>query len=107
MEEDPNPLMVLAAISGLNDYKHVVVNMFGVDGNAFSIMGVVTGALRKDGAPQEVIGAFLDLAMQGTYEELLQACKQVVTVVCIRPPSYRQDALSAFNKHADGVEIED
>ena len=59
-------------------YPHVTVQLTGEDGNAFSIIGRVTGALRAEGVSQEIISQFTAEAMSGDYDHLLQTCMKWV-----------------------------
>lgn len=56
----------------------VKVKLTGTDGNAFEIMGKVSGALRKAGASKEDVEAYMAESMSGDYNHLLAtACKWV------------------------------
>ena len=56
----------------------VKVKLTGTDGNAFAIMGKVSGALRKAGASKEDVEAYMSESMSGDYNHLLAtACKWV------------------------------
>ena len=46
-------------------------DLVGVDGNAYSIMGYVTRAMRMEGRTKEDIEAYLTLAKSGNYDNLL------------------------------------
>ena len=59
---------------------NVKVKLTGKDGNAFAIMGNVKNALRKVKAPDEDINAFMEEAMSGDYNHLLQTCMKWVKV---------------------------
>jgi hypothetical protein len=61
-------------------YPEVVAQLTGVDGNAFTIMGVVTKALRRGGVDKPERDAFLAEAMSGDYDHLLQTCMKWVEV---------------------------
>jgi len=58
----------------------VTVKLTGNDGNAFSIMGQVTRALRKAGASREEEQAFVTEATAGDYDHLLQTAMKWVEV---------------------------
>jgi hypothetical protein len=58
-------------------YPNITVQLTGEDGNAFSIMGKVLGALKKEGI---ATGEFLTEAMSSDYDNLLQTCMKWVTV---------------------------
>ena len=61
-------------------FPQVEVNIMSVDGNAFSIMGAVSKAMRREGIPYEDIEAFKKECMAGDYDHLLQTCMRTVTV---------------------------
>lgn len=73
-----NEAISLAAQGG---YKHVRVNMHGVSGNAYCVMGAVKNGLAKAGAPLSHQQAFLGMAMSDDYEYLLYTCAMWVTIV--------------------------
>ncbi|MDB4442479.1 hypothetical protein N9219_03555 [bacterium] len=56
------------------------VKLIGEDGNAFSIMGRVKKALRRDGADQEYIDRYLSEATSGDYDHLLVVSMEYVDV---------------------------
>ena len=60
-------------------YPHIRVQLVGQDGNAFSIMGRVTGAMRQAGVSKDEIENFRSEAMSGDYNNLLQTCMRWVT----------------------------
>ena len=47
------------------------VKLTGIDGNAFSIMGTVTKALRKAGFPKEHVDKYMEESTSGDYNNLL------------------------------------
>ena len=51
--------------------KRPVVQLVGVDGNAFSILGRVQRAMRAAGWPKPAIDAVMDEARTGDYDHLL------------------------------------
>lgn len=59
----------------------VEVQLTGTDGNAFSIIGNVTRALKKAGASAEQVKEFSDQAMSGDYNNVLQTAMRWVRVV--------------------------
>lgn len=67
------------AFAGL-DYQHVSVHLVGEDGNAMSIISRVVKAIRRAGASQKEVKAFMAEAMSGDYNHLLQTVMQVVNV---------------------------
>lgn len=58
----------------------VEVQLSDMDGNAGSIMGRVTDALKKAGAPNKEVNQFRLECMSGNYEELIQTCMKWVHV---------------------------
>ena len=61
-------------------YPDVTVRLVGEDGNAFSIMGRVRGALRRADVPQDEIERFTAEAMAGDYDDLLRTVMAWVDV---------------------------
>jgi hypothetical protein len=53
-------------------FPNVEVQLVGEDGNAFSILGRVSRALRDAGAGEEKVGAYMKEATSGDYDHLLQ-----------------------------------
>lgn len=51
--------------------KTVKLNLVGIDGNAFAIMGVFQKQARKEGWTPEEIKVVLDEAQSGDYDNLL------------------------------------
>lgn len=60
-------------------YPEITVRLIG-DGNAIAILGAVRRALRRGGVPNEECQAFMDEAMNGDYDHLLQTCMAWVEV---------------------------
>jgi hypothetical protein len=77
-------------------YKHVRVNMRGVNGNAYNIMAIVLRGLVEAGAPLEHRKVFRSWCTSGDYENLLRVCARWVTIV--DEPIDRGDAASAFER---------
>ena len=64
-----------------NSPKYAIdVQLTGIDGNAFAVMGAVSKALRDNDVSKEVIDKFQDECMSGDYDALLQTCMQWVNV---------------------------
>lgn len=61
-------------------YQDVKVKLTGHDGNAFSIMGRVSAALRKAKVPPAEIRQFIEDCVSGGYDHLLQTCMKWVDV---------------------------
>ena len=61
-------------------YPNVTVQLTGQDGNAYFILGSVTGALKRAGVSKEEIQKFMDEATSGDYHHLLSVCMDWVVV---------------------------
>jgi hypothetical protein len=61
-------------------YPDIIVKLTGRDGNAFSILGAVTNALRHGGAPEKEIDEYFEEAQSGDYDHLLRTTMQWVNV---------------------------
>ena len=48
------------------------VELVGIDGNAFSIIGTVQRELRRAGNSSEVLDAFMEEATSGDYDHVIQ-----------------------------------
>ena len=63
-------------------YPNVTVDLNRVDGNAFSIMGAVTRALRSHGVGSSEQDAYRKEAMSGDYNNLLDVTAKWVNIEC-------------------------
>jgi hypothetical protein len=62
-------------------YPNVQVQLTGNNGNAFNILGAVTGAMRESGeVPEAEILEFFKEATDGDYDHLLRTCMEWVDV---------------------------
>jgi len=52
-------------------HKRIKLNLVGIDGNAYSIMGHYRKAAQKQGVPKDKIDAVLNDAMSDDYNHLL------------------------------------
>jgi hypothetical protein len=52
-------------------YPNIGVNLMGVDGNAFSLIGSVSDALRRGGVSRDIISEFRQEATSGDYDNVL------------------------------------
>ncbi len=59
-------------------YPNIKVQLVGMDGNAFSIIGRVRQALRRAGVDQTEIDLFVSQATSGDYDNVLQTCMKWV-----------------------------
>lgn len=60
---------------------NIEVKLSGEDGNAFSLIGKVKRELRRAGASNEECNKFMEEAMSGDYNNVLQTCMRWVHVV--------------------------
>lgn len=58
----------------------IEVQLSGVDGNAFCLIGTVARALKQSGAKKEELDEFRKEAMSGDYDNVLQTCMKWVNV---------------------------
>jgi hypothetical protein len=56
------------------------VELAGQDGNAFAIMGRCSKALKRAGAPKEVIDEYKSKSMSGDYDNLLRVAMEFCEV---------------------------
>lgn len=61
-------------------YEKISVELTESDGNAFAIIGKVTRALRKGGAPNLDIEKYQAESMSGTYDNILTTAMKWVNV---------------------------
>jgi len=61
-------------------YPEITVELVGQDGNAFNLLGLMQRALKQHDIPKDQIDAFMQEAMSGDYNNLLQTCMQWVDV---------------------------
>lgn len=61
-------------------YPDIYVQLVGLDGNAFSIMGRVMDALKKAGVPKEEIDEYYAQSTSGDYDNLLRTATEWVSV---------------------------
>jgi hypothetical protein len=59
----------------------ISVTLSGIDGNAFSIMGAVTKAMRRAGVSREEQDEYFKQATAGDYDQLLATTMEWVEVV--------------------------
>ena len=57
------------------------VELIGKDGNAFAVLGIVVGAMRRGGVAKEEIEEYRKQAMAGDYDHLLRVTMEYVNVV--------------------------
>lgn len=62
------------------DFKHIRIAMVGENGNAFSIMGRVQKAMKKEGCTPEEVTEVLDVMKEGDYNHLLNAVMDIFSI---------------------------
>jgi len=62
------------------DPKKPTVKLSGIDGNAFTIMGVVSKALRRAGFPEADVEKYMEESMAGDYNNLLRIAAKYANV---------------------------
>lgn len=101
-EEGPNAMETLglaAAVDPGDKFKHVVVNMRGINGNTLVIVGLVKQALKRAGATPMELFCFVGNALSFDYEHALATVCQWVTITD-EVPQTATDAWNGFVKTA-------
>lgn len=61
-------------------FPNISVELIGVDGNAFNILGIVKKALERAGVSEEEVSEFYTEATSGDYNKLLATVMDTVEV---------------------------
>lgn len=61
-------------------FPEITIKLIGEDGNAISIMSRTNRALRRGGATKEECDTFMEEAMSGDYDNVLQTVMRWVNV---------------------------
>lgn len=61
-------------------YPNIEVQLTGEDGNAFAVIGAVMKALKRNKVPKDEQDKFMNEAMSGDYNHVLQTCMKYVEV---------------------------
>lgn len=61
-------------------FPNISVELIGVDGNAFNILGIVKKALERAGVSEEEVSEFYTEATSGDYTKLLATVMKTVEV---------------------------
>jgi hypothetical protein len=61
-------------------YPDVVVELTGIDGNAFTILGTVQKALKRAGVNKAELDAYFTESTSGDYDHLIRTAMSWVTV---------------------------
>lgn len=88
----------LDRIALIAETKEIIVNLYGLDGNSFSILGAIQGAMKKAKIPRSTIDAFFKEATSGDRQNLLKTCDLWVTLVHVAPCERSQSAIGAFRE---------
>lgn len=87
-------------------YPNIQVSLIGEDGNAFAILGRIKGAMSRGGVPQDQIALFMEEAMSGDYNHLLNTCMEWVD--CDKPyQSMWQDCGCSVGSECDCDDTDD
>jgi hypothetical protein len=96
-EKGPNDMetIAIAAHDPGDKFKHVVVNMRGINGNTLVILGHVKKHLKRAGATPMELYLFMGNALAHDYEHALATVCQWVSITDVDPEPTR-DAFQAF-----------
>lgn len=61
-------------------YPEIAVQLTGTDGNAMSVIGRITAALRRNKVSNDEINQFVEEAMSGDYDNVLATAMRWVDV---------------------------
>jgi len=61
-------------------YPEIEVELSGIDGNAMSIMGATTKALRRGGVPKEEQELYFKEATSGDYDNVISTTMKWVSI---------------------------
>lgn len=65
----------------MTKFPHVTVDLTSMDGNAFSLIGGTTRAMRRAGVSEDEIDAFTDEAIaSASYDQVIQTIMRTVNV---------------------------
>lgn len=93
MSDNKNILDRMALVS---ECDNVIVNLYGVDGNAFNIINACTNAMKEAGVSRKAIHAFRGEAMSGDYNNLLKTAAMWCNLVHVAPVERQGFAIGAF-----------
>ena len=71
----------MSTITTPENLKKPEIQLIGVDGDAFSVMGIAVRALKSEGNDSEVVDAYQKEAMSGDYDHLLQTTMTYCEVI--------------------------
>ena len=88
--------------------KKVKLQLVGLDGNAYFIMGAFQRQARKEGWTQEEINEVLEEAKSGDYDHLLQTImKHCEDSVSIEEEEYEEDVEDEEDVEEDEEDVEE
>lgn len=61
-------------------YPNITVQLVGQNGNALNLVGIVQQALKSAKVPKEEVTEFVNDALSGDYDHVLQTCMKWVDV---------------------------
>lgn len=61
-------------------YDNITVRLLGQDGSSFSIIGICRREMKRAKCSQDDIDMFIDEAMSGDYNDLLNTCADYFNV---------------------------
>lgn len=64
----------------MSKYPNIKVRLSGMNGNAFAVLGAVTGAMRRAKVSDADVALFKAEAISGDYDHLLRTCMEWVDV---------------------------
>ena len=64
----------------VSKYPNITVKLVGQDGNAFNLLAIMRRELKRNGVSSEEVNQFMEEAMNGNYDHLLQTCIKWVNV---------------------------
>ena len=98
-----NTLDRIALIAETSD---VIVNTYGVDGNAFSIIGACRRAMKGAGVSEQARNAFFTEATSGDYNNVLKTCDLWCSLVHIVPSERHNNIIGALREAGLDPEIQ-
>lgn len=82
-------------------FPNVKVRLVGEDGNAFAIIGRVSGAMRREGIDSDVIDTFIEECMSDDYNHLLRTCMKYVDTDSLEDEDYEEN----YDDYEDDEEV--
>ena len=99
-------MTILDRIAMIAETKHLIVNVYGVDGNALCIIGACQSAMKKARVPAHIIDAFFTEATSGDYNNVLKTCDLWVKIIHVAPVERHNSAIGAFREAGLDPEVQ-